>query len=158
LIQKGNGKEIKEIIKELEEFVPQIHLYVMLEDPKWIEALGRISHLVANLMRGLAKVGIRPVLTFKNGVLVPAGVKTGAKEMPVGLLKQLEADIKKFKMENRKIRVIITHGDNFEGAQKLKEMILGKFKNAEIVFLNIINNVVGVPAGPNALTIAWCEI
>jgi len=158
LIQKGDEKEIKEIIKELEEFVPQIHLYVMLEDPKWIEALGRISHLVANLMRGLAKVGIRPVLTFKNGVLVPAGVKTGAKEMPVGLLKQLEADIKKFKMEDRKIRVIITHGDNLEGAQKLKEMILGKFKNAEIVFLNIINNVVGVPAGPNALTIAWCEI
>jgi len=156
LIQEG--KEIKEIIKELEEFVPQIHLYVMLEDPKWIEALGRISHLVANLMRGLAKVGIRPVLTFKNGVLVPAGVKTGAKEMPVGLLKQLEADIKKFKMEDRKIRVIITHGDNLEGAQKLKEMIWGKFKNAEIVFLNIINNVVGVPAGPNALTIAWCEI
>ncbi len=151
-------KEIKEIIKELEEFVPQIHLYVMLEDPKWIEALGRISHLVANLMRGLAKVGIRPVLTFKNGVLVPAGVKTGAKEMPVGLLKQLEADIKKFKMEDRKIRVIITHGDNLEGAQKLKEMIWGKFKNAEIVFLNIINDVVGVPAGPNALTIAWCEI
>ena len=158
LIQEGDGKEVKEIIKELEEFVPQIHLYVMLEDPKWIEALGRISHLVANLMRGLAKVGIRPVLTFKNGVLVPAGVKTGAKEMPVGLLKQLEADIKKFKMEDRKIRVIITHGDNLEGAQKLKEMIWGKFKNAEIVFLNIINNVVGVPAGPNALTIAWCEI
>jgi len=152
------GKEIKEIIKELEEFVPQIHLYVMLEDPKWIEALGRISHLVANLMRGLAKVGIRPVLTLKSGVLVPAGVKTGAKEMPVGLLKQLEADIKKFKMEDRKIRVIITHGDNLEGAQKLKEMIWGKVKNAEIVFLNIINNVVGVPAGPNALTIAWCEI
>ena len=152
------GKEIKEIIKELEEFVPQIHLYVMLEDPKWIEALGRISHLVANLMRGLAKVGIRPVLTLKNGVLVPAGVKTGAKEMPAGLLKQLEADIKKFKMGDRKIRVIITHGDNLEGAQKLKERIGGKFKNAEIVFLNIINNVVGVPAGPNALTIAWCEI
>jgi len=152
------GKEIKEIIKELEEFVPQIHLYVMLEDPKWIEALGRISHLIANLMRGLAKVGIRPVLTLKNGVLVPAGVKTGAKEMPAGLLKQLEADIKKFKMEDRKIRVIITHGDNLEGAQKLKEMIWGKFKNAEIVFLNIVNNVVGVPAGPNALTIAWCEI
>jgi len=78
--------------------------------------------------------------------------------MPVGLLKQLEADIKKFKMEDREIRVIITHGDNLEGAQKLKEMIGGKFKNAEIVFLNIINNVVGVPAGPNALTIAWCEI
>jgi len=153
LIQEG--KEIKEIIKELEEFVPQIHLYLMLEDPKWIEALGRISHLVANLMRGLAKVGIRPVLTLKNGVLVQAGVKTGAKEMPAGLLKQLEADVKKFKMEDKKIRIAITHGDNLEGAQKLKEMIGEKFKNAEIVFLNIIDNILGVATGPNALTIAW---
>jgi len=153
LIQEG--KEIKEIIKELEEFVPQIHLYVMFEDPKWIEALGRISHLVANLMRGLAKVGIRPVLTLKNGVLVQAGVKTGAKEMPAGLLKQLEADVKKFKMEDKKIRIAITHGDNLEGAQKLKEMIGEKFKNAEIVFLNIIDNILGVATGPNALTIAW---
>jgi len=156
LIQEG--KEIKEIIKELEEFVPQIHLSVMLEDPKWVEALGRISHLVANLMRGLAKVGIRPVLTIKNGVLVQAGVKTGAKEMPAGLFKQLEADVRKFKMEDKKIRIAITHGDNLEGAQKLKEMIGEKFKNAEIVFLNIIDNVLGVLAGPNALTIAWCEI
>jgi len=156
LIQEG--KEIKEIIKELEEFVPQIHLYVMLEDPKWIEALGRISHLVANLMRGLAKVGIRPVLTLKNGVLVQAGVKTGAKEMPAGLLKQLEADVKKFKMEDKKIRIAITHGDSLEGAQKLKEMIGEKFKNAEIVFLNIIDNILGVATGPNALAIAWCEI
>ncbi len=156
LIQKG--KEINEIVKELEEFVSQIHFYVMFDDPKWIEASGRVSHLVANLMRGMAKAGIRPVLTFKNGLLVPAGIKTGAKDIPVGLFKQFESDIKKFKMENKEIRIAITHGDNLPGAEKLKEMIEKEFKNAGVVFLNIINNVVGSPAGPNTIALGWSEI
>ena len=155
LIQEG--KEIKEIIKELEEFVPQIHLYIMFEDPKWIEASGRISHLVANLMRGMAKAGIRPVLALKNGVLGPAGLKAGAKDIPTGLFKQFETDIKKLKIEDKKIKAVITHGDDLEAAGRLKEMIEKKFGNVEIVFVNILNNVVGAAVGPDALTFGWCE-
>ena len=152
------GKNVKEIVKELEGFIPLVHLYVILEDSKWIEASGRISHLMANLMKMMAKAGIRPVLALKNGVLVPAGLKTGAKEVPIGLFKQFETDIKKLKKENQGIKAIITHGDNLEEAQKLKEMIEKVFKNTEIIFLNILNNVVGTLAGPDALALAWCEI
>ena len=152
------GKEIKEIVKELEEFVLKIHFYIMFDDPKWIEASGRISHLVASLMRGMAKVGIRPVLAIKNGVLVPTGLKTGAKDISTGLFKQFEMDIKKLKMEGKKIKTVITHGDDLEGAERLKGMIEKEFKNSEVLFLNIINNVVGAPAGPNTIALAWCEM
>ena len=152
-----NGREAEEIVKELEEFVPQIHLYIMFEDPKWIEASGRISHLVANLMRGMAKAGIRPVLALKNGVLGPAGLKAGAKDIPTGLFKQFETDIKKLKIEDKKIKAVITHGDDLEAAGRLKEMIEKKFGNVEIVFVNILNNVVGAVAGPDALAFAWRE-
>jgi len=152
-----SGREAEEIVKELEEFVPQIHLYIMFKDPKWIEASGRISHLVANLMRGMAKTGIRLVLAFKNGVLGPAGLKAGAKDIPTGLFKQFETDVKKLKIEDKKIKAVITHGDDLEAAGRLKEMIEKEFGNVEIVFVNILNNVVGTLAGPNALTFAWCE-
>jgi hypothetical protein len=37
-------------------------------------------------------------------------------------------------------------------------MIKKEFKNSEVSFINIINNIVGVVAGPNALVLAWCEI
>lgn len=153
-----SGKEIEEIGKELEEFVPKVHLFVMFEDPKWLEASGRISSLVANLMRGMAKVGIRPLLVFRKGVLVPAGLRTGAKEIPGVLFRQLEKETEKSRKEGKRIRVVITHGDDPEGAQRLKEMTEEGFKNAEVAFLNIINNVVGAPTGPNTLACAWCEI
>lgn len=152
------GKTAEEIAKDLEEFALQVHTYMMFEDPKWIEASGRISPLVANLMRGMAKIGIRPVMSFKQGVLGPAGVKTGAKEITAGLLKQFEQDVGKTKKEGKKIRVVITHGDNLPAAQKLKEMIEKDFKSIEFPFLNILDNVLGALAGPGTLALAWCEI
>lgn len=152
-----NNKKMEEITKELEEFVPKVRFFVVFDDPKWLEASGRISHLVANLLRKMARAGIRPLLTFKEGILVPAGVKTGAKDIPTTLFRKFEDEIKKKKMENKEIRAVITHGDDLKGAQRLKEMIEGKFKNVEVSFLNIINNVVGAPVGPNALALSWSE-
>lgn len=155
LIESGKG--IEEIVKELEKFIFQIHPYIILEDPKWLEASGRISSLVANLLRRIAKAGIRPLLTFKKGKLVPAGIKTGAKDIPIALFRQFEADIKKLR-GGKKIRVVITHGDDLKGAQRLKEMIEAEFKEAKVAFTNIINNIVGAVTGPNTLVLAWCEI
>ncbi len=152
-----SGKEINEIVKELEEFIPQIHCYVMFKDPKWIEASGRISHLVATLMRELGKRGIRPVMTFKEGVLKPTGLKAGAKDIPTALFKQFEAETEKLRKGEKKIRVAITHGDDLEGAQRLKEMIEKESKNVEVAFLNILDNIIGSLTGPDAITLSWCE-
>jgi len=152
-----DGKEAQEIAKELERLVPQIHLFVILKDPKWLEASGRISHLVANLLRRMARADIRPFLTFKNGRLVPAGIKAGAKDTPTALFRKFETEMKKLK-EDRRIRATITHGDDLEGAQRLKEMIEKEFKNTEVAFINILDNVVGGPTGPDTLAIAWFEI
>jgi fatty acid-binding protein DegV len=152
------GKETKEVLEEIEKFIHQIHFYIFLEDPKWLEASGRISSIVANILRQIAKAGVRPLLTFKNGLLVPAGIKTGAKDTANALFKQFEADTRKIIKEGKKIRVAITHGDDLGEAQRLKEMIKKEFKDVEVAFLNIINNIVAVVAGPGALAFAWCEV
>ena len=104
------------------------------------------------------KSEIRPVLTFKKGKLVLAGFKAHAKDVPTTLFRQFEKTTEKTKKQGKRIRTVITHGDNLAGAQRLKEMIEKEFENIEVAFLNIINDVVGAPAGPNALTLAWCEI
>jgi len=152
------GKTAEEIAKELEKFAFQVHTYIMFKDPQWIEASGRISPLVASLMRGMAKIGIRPVMAFKDGILAPAGIKTGAKEVATGLFKQFEQDVGKIKEEGKRFRVIITHGDDLLAAQKAKEMIEKEFKNIEFSFFNIMDNVLGALAGPGTLALAWCEI
>jgi DegV family protein with EDD domain len=153
-----NNRGIEEITEELEKFVPQVLFFAMLETPKWLEASGRISHLVANLLRRMAQVGIRPLLAFKKGLLVPAGLKADAKDIPTALFKQFEAKTRELRKEGKRFRAVITHGDDPGGAQRLKEMIENEFKNTEVAFLNIINNIVGAVTGPNTLVLAWCEI
>lgn len=148
--------EAEEIAKQLTEFLKQVRLVVMFEDAKWMEAAGRISPLVSLLIKSLAKVGIRPVLAVKDGVFAPTGLKTGAKDLVDGLFNQFAADVKASKMEDKKIRIVITHCDNLGGATRLQQMIEQKYGNIETAFINIINNVVGGPAGPDSLALAYC--
>jgi fatty acid-binding protein DegV len=126
----------------------------MFEDPKWIEASGRISSMAANVLRRMAKIGIRPLLGMKKGVLVPVGIKARAKDIPTAIFRKFEADLRKSKKE---IRVVVTHGDDLEGAQRLKEMIETEFKNAKVIFINIIDDILASITGPNTITCAWYE-
>ena len=153
----GQGKEIEEIVKELEELIPQVRLYAMLEDPKWIEASGRISSTIASWFRRMQKIGVRPILGIKKGVMKPIGIKAGAKDIPTALFRQFEAKTKKLRNQNKKIRVAITHGDDSEGAQRLKEMIEKELEGTEVAFINLIDNVLGVLVGPGAFVLAWSE-
>ena len=154
----SSWKGVEEIAKELEGFVPQVHAFVMFEDPKWLEAGGRISHIVANVMRGMAKMGIRPLLTFKKGALVPAGLRTKARDTAGVLFRQLEKDTERSRKTGGRIRMAITHGDTPEEAQRLREMAERELENIEVAFISIINDVVGSVTGPNTLSLAWCEI
>jgi len=154
----NEGKEVEEIIKELEKLIPRVRLYGMLEEIKWLEASGRISHTLANWVKRMQKIGFRPIIGIKKGVIKAIGIKAGAKDIPTALFHQFEAKTKQFRNRGKKIRVAITHGDNFEGAQRLKELIEKNFKNTEVVFINLIDNVIGVLVGPDTLILAWCEI
>jgi DegV family protein with EDD domain len=153
----NEGKEAKEIVDILQKFVSQLHFSVIVENIKWLEKSGRVSHFVATIVGGLAKAGIRPVLSMKNGTLAPTGLKTDAKDIPTAIFRQFENDTKDLVKNGKKIRVIVTHGDDPAGAQRIKDMVEKISPNIEVLFMNIINNVVGVVAGPNAITLGWCE-
>ena len=152
------GKDTEEIVKELEKFVPQVRLYGIFEDPKWLEASGRISSTLANWFRRMQKIGVRPILGIKKGVIKAVGIKAGAKDIPTALFHQFEAKTKKLRNQGKKIRVAITHGDDLPGVQKLKEMIEKNLENTEVAFVNLIDNVLGVLVGPNAIILAWCKL
>jgi len=152
------GEKIMEIIKELEDFRKKIHFRAILKDPKWAEASGRISHLVANLLRKMAQIGVRPLLGLKEGEIKVVGIKRGVKDMKVALFKELEEKTKRLRMKGKIIKAVITHADNLTEAKILKEMIEKNLIGVEIVFLNLINNIVGALAGPDALSLSWAEI
>ncbi|KPJ73692.1 hypothetical protein AMJ48_00630 [Parcubacteria bacterium DG_74_1] len=152
------NKTIEEIVKELNDFVPKVRLAAMIRDPKWIEASGRLSHTLASWVRRMQKLGLRPILGIKKGTVKAIGIKTGAKDIPTGLFHDFEAKTKKLRDQRKKICVAITHGDDLEGAQRLRGMIEGEPREAEVVFINLIDNVLGVLVGPDALVLAWSEV
>lgn len=152
------GKQIEEIVKELEKVVPKIFLRAMLEDVKWLEASGRISSVSASLLRKMQKIGIRPMIGARKGVIVPIGIKGRVKDIPTALFGELEAKIKQAKRVSKGVKVAITHGDTPIAAQKLKEMIEKRFPGVEVAFVSLIDNVLGVLVGPNALALAWMVI
>jgi len=150
-----NGKPLEEILKEMTTFIPQVKLYAFLEDPKRLEASGRISPIVANWMRRAQKIGIRPLIGLKDGKITAIGLKTGAKDIPTALFKELENKSNDIRKKGKKIKVAIAHGDNLERAQQLKEMIEKNLEGAEVVFLNLIDDVLGTLLGQDSLGLAW---
>ena len=152
------GKEAEEIVKELNEFTKKIHLVVILEDPKWLEASGRISPTLANWIRRVAKIGVRPLIGVKKGIIKAIGIKTGVKDIPSALFDEFESKTRKQRKEGKKVRVAIVHCLNLEGAQKLKEIIEAKLPDVEIAFVNWVDRVIGSIVGPGSLALAWCEI
>ena len=154
----GTGREIEEIVKDLEGFTSKIQLRAIIEDPKWLEHSGRISKTIANWIRGMAKLGVRPLIGIKQGVVKAVGIKTGVKDVSEALFQKLAAKTKENRKKGKKIRVAIMHCLNEEGAQKLKEMIEKELPNTEIAFVNLIDIVVGSIVGPGSLGLAWYEI
>ncbi len=155
LIEKN--RIIEEVIEELKDFISQIRLIAMVEDPKWLEASGRISHTLADWVSKMQKIGFRPILGIKKGLIKAIGIKAGAKDIPIALFRDFEAKTKKLRNQRKKIRAAITHGDDLEKAQRLKKMIEEELKGVEVAFINLVDNVLGILVGPNALILAWCE-
>jgi len=150
-------KNIEKIAKELKNFIPAVHLFGMVEDPKWLEAGGRMSHTLANLVRQMAKIGMRPLLGVRKGEIIPVALKMQAKDVPTALFRELELETKKPRENGKKIKAAIVHADNPEGAKKLNEMIKENLKETEVVFINLVDSIIGVHVGPGSLLCAWHE-
>lgn len=153
-----NKKNVEEIAKELTLFIPTVKTAIILKDPKWLEFSGRLSHNLANLIRRMQSIGIRPIVSFKNGKLTVSGFKTGAKNIPTALFKILDSKTKKFQNQGKKIKITIVHGDNIEYAKTLKNLIEKEIKNSEICFVSLVDMVIGVVAGPDALSVSWAVL
>jgi DegV family protein with EDD domain len=146
--------KIEEILENLKKSVSKTHLIFMLQDPERLEASGRLPHILASWLRAMQKIGIRPLMGIKDGKIKPIGIKKGVKDIATALFKEFETKISK--VENKIVEVAITHADNLKEAEKLKEMI-EKIKNCEIIFVNLIGNILGGLAGPGAIALAWQE-
>ncbi|HOA47504.1 MAG TPA: DegV family protein [Candidatus Pacearchaeota archaeon] len=156
LIEKGK-KGFNEIVLSIKQMIPEIHLFCMLEDPKWLEVGGRLSHPLAVLLRQMQKIGMRPLIGTKNGMIKPVSLKIKAKDVPTALFKELKNETRKKLESGKKIIVAISHADNLKGAKRLQKMIEKRLNNTKIAFLSLVDPVIGVHSGPGTLLCAWTE-
>jgi len=146
-------REMGEIIKELKKLIPENYLYVIFEDPKWIEAGGRITPRIANWIRRFKRLGFLPVLALKKGIIRPSGL-VRAKNISEALFKKIEKSSKKVRAQGKRIRVAIGHADNLPEAISLKKMLKESLK-AEVSYINLATPVVCAHTGPGTLLVAW---
>jgi len=148
-------REIEEIIEELKKLILKTQTYVIFADPKGIEFIGRITKSQANWIRRMKKLGIQPIMKIKNGILTKGGM-IFAKDEPEALFKKIKKESEKDRKSGKKIRVIINHADNLEGAKKLKGLL--KEIGAEVSFISEGPPIVCAVTGPGTLIAAWQPI
>jgi len=148
-------REINEVIDEIKKLIPQTYLYIIFEDPKWIEAGGRVSKSQANWIRRMKKLNLHPLMTIKDGVVIKGGI-IFAKDIAEALFKKIAKESQKARKEGKKIRVLIQHADNLEGAEKLRQSL--KEIKAEVPFISLASPVIAAHTGPGTLIAAWQPI
>jgi DegV family protein with EDD domain len=145
-------REIEEIIEELKKLIPKTQTYIIFADPKGIEFIGRITKGQANWIRRMKKLGIQPIMKVKDGILTKGGM-IFAKDEPGALFKKIKKESEEDRKSGKKIRVIINHADNLEGAKKLKGLL--KEIGAEVSFISEGPPIICAVTGPGTLIVAW---
>jgi fatty acid-binding protein DegV len=148
-------REIEEIVEELKKLIPKTQTYVVFADPKGIEFIGRITKSQANWIRRMKKLGIQPIMKIKDGILTKGGM-VFAKDEPEALFKKIKKESEKERKMGKKIRVIINHADNLEGAKKLKGLL--KEIGAEVSFISEGPPIICAVTGPGTLICGWQPI
>jgi DegV family protein with EDD domain len=148
-------REIEEIVEELKKLIPKTQTYVIFADPKGIEFIGRITKSQANWIRRMKRLGIQPIMKIKDGILTKGGM-IFAKDETEALFKKIKKESEKERKMGKKIRVIINHADNLEGAKKLKGLL--KEIGAEVSFISEGPPIICAVTGPGTLICGWQPI
>jgi len=144
LVKKGLSTS--EIIFKIEEIKNNTFIAGFAGDPKWLERNGRLSKTGANLIRQMEKIGIRPLLTLKDGKIKVTSLKFKAKDKAESLLREL-----KNKIGDKEAILTITHADMINVAEELKEKIVKEYPNIKALFIDEINPVIGCHIGPDSI-------
>lgn len=139
------GKEVKEILKILEELRKEVKLFGFLRTVYWVKKIGRINHWQATAFNALKILGIQPLIGIKKGKIGLTGFSFWTRN-PLKVLF--------YQLRKRGIRVAINYTDNINLAHRLKEKIEKELR-AEVLFISLVPPIVGANSGPGTLVIGW---
>jgi DegV family protein with EDD domain len=139
----GSGKSLQQVVEEVKQMIPSIHVLGLLDTLKYLALGGRIGKVQALIGSVLS---VKPMLTIKNGELAPAGrVRSRAKGIDI-LFDFVEnaVDIQD---------LAIVYNTIPDEAQALVER-LGSIFPKERIRLARLGPALGVHTGPGILFVA----
>lgn len=149
LAKEGKSKE--EILKAVEFYKENMEYIFTVDDIEYLFRGGRVSRVQA-FVGGL--LNIKPILNVEDGKLVPIEKVRGRQKVFKAMLDMMEERAKNADLKEQLI--CITHGDDLEGALKLKELIQEKF-GAESFIINIIGAAIGAHSGPGTIALFFMK-
>lgn len=149
LVEKGKNKE--EILKAIEFYKENMEHIFTVDKMEYLFRGGRVTKTQA-LVGGL--LSIKPVLHVEDGKLVFLEKVRGKTKVYKKMLDLME---ERSKDANLKKQIIgISHGDDIEGAMKLKNLIMERFE-IEAFLINIIGGAIGAHSGPGTLALFFLK-
>lgn len=127
-------REIQEVIKELNKTISHIHTYLFLSKLEKIKKITKISYSEVKWAKRLQRIGAQPLFGIKRGKIIKNGIHLMTKDVSSAIFREIELRSRKSRKQGRKIRIVITHCENLEGAKKLKNKL--KEIQAEVSFTN----------------------
>ncbi|TFB22046.1 DegV family protein [Filobacillus milosensis] len=141
----NRGGDVQDILDMTNHYVNNIEHIFTVDDLEYLHRGGRVSRTQA-FVGSLLK--IKPLLHVEDGKLIPLEKIRGAKKV----LRRM-VDLMNERGENLNEQTIaITHGDDEENANKLKELIQEEI-NPKQVIVSPIGSAIGAHAGPGTIAL-----
>lgn len=142
---KKEGLSLDELEKFIYDTIPTIAHWFTVDDISHLRRGGRISAVSSVVAKALS---IKPIMHCSiEGKLVPRNKAISRKKSIRALFTKMEETA----IEDQK-HVFIGHGDDLEAAELLKEYVLEKFPNTEVL-INNIGPVIGAHTGQGVLAL-----
>ena len=140
------GESLQRVLEMVKQIIPNIHLLGLLDTLKYLLLGGRIGKAKALLGSIL---NVKPVLTLKNGEVVPAG-QVRSRSKGIGRLIDLVKNTENIE------DLVVVYNTTIDEAQTMVER-LGSVFNKEQIRLARIGPMLGVHMGPGTLIVVIRE-
>ena len=126
---EDEGMGYEEITEKVEKFTDGMHTYFVLDNLDTLRKNGRLSGVKALVASTLS---IKPVMAGDQGSIVQLGQSVGIKKALAKMVDHVVSDV----VDAEKKCLMITHCNNPERANSVKEQILSKVKFKDVLIMD----------------------
>jgi DegV family protein with EDD domain len=143
---RERGLDAARIAQELEQLKSRVVLSAVIGDISYLVKGGRLSNAGGVLA---AALNIKPLITMKNGLVLPSGAARGMKKGYRSILQRMLKD-----GVDTRYPLVFGHSNLPEGAAQLRELVAQVMDPGDIE-PQLIGTVVGTHAGPGAAGVVY---